>query len=281
MLAAAIIAGFYYEKLKKEHAFIILALLFILDMALVDKRYLNADKFFRKEAVAKMSAPTMADTYILRDTSYFRVLNLSVSPFNDASTSYFHKSIGGYHGAKLKRYQELIDTSLMHDINLIKAAGGAAKTLSDVQSVFAGTTGLNLLNTKYVIYSPGELPLLNHNALGNAWFVESPVIVDNANEELSSINRIDPSKVAVIDKSFKDQIKNTAYPVSEGDKLELKSYKPNELIYTSKASGEKLAIFSEIYYPAGWKSFIDGRESKYFRADYVLRGMIVPAGTMR
>jgi hypothetical protein len=279
LAAAAVIAGFYFEKLKKEHAYVILALLFILDMALVDKRYLNADKFFRKEAVAKMSSPTMADTYILRDTSYFRVLNLSVSPFNDASTSYFHKSIGGYHGAKLKRYQEFIDTSLMRDINLIKAAGGAAKTLSDVQSVFAGTTGLNLLNTKYVIYSSGELPLLNHNALGNAWFVESPLIVNNANEELSSINRIDPSKVAVIDKSFKDQIKNTVYPVSNGDKLELKSYKPNELIYTSKASGEKLAIFSEIYYPAGWKCFIDGKESKYFRADYVLRGMIVPAGT--
>jgi uncharacterized membrane protein YfhO len=120
--------------------------------------------------------------------------------------------------------------------------------------------------------------LLNHNALGNAWFVETPVIVNNSNEELSSINRIDPSKVAVIEKSFKDQIKSNAYPVSEGEKLELKSYKPNELIYTSKALGDKLAIFSEIYYPAGWKSFIDGKESKYFRADYVLRGMIIPAG---
>jgi hypothetical protein len=278
LLAAATIAGFYYEKLKKEHAFVVLALLFLVDMALVDKRYLNSDKFFRKETVAKMSAPTLADTYILRDSSYFRVLNLSVSPFNDATTSYFHKSIGGYHGAKLKRYQEFIDTSLMHDINLIKAAGGAAKTLSDVQAVFDKTTGLNILNTKYIIYSPGELPLLNHNALGSAWFVETPVIVDNANEELSSINRIDPSKVAVIDKSFKDQIKNPVYPVSEGDKLELKSYKANELIYDSKARGEKLAIFSEIYYPAGWKCFIDGKESGYFRADFVLRGAIIPAG---
>ena len=114
--------------------------------------------------------------------------------------------------------------------------------------------------------------------LGNAWFVETPVIVENANEELSSINRIDPSKVAVIDKLFKDQIKNSSYPVSQGDKLELKSYKSNELIYSSRSQGENLAVFSEIYYPAGWKSYIDGKESNYFRTDYVLRGMIIPAG---
>jgi uncharacterized membrane protein YfhO len=103
-------------------------------------------------------------------------------------------------------------------------------------------------------------------------------LVDNANEELSSINRIDPSKVAVIDKIFNEQIKNNSYPVSEGDTLELKSYKANELIYSSRSKGENLAVFSEIYYPAGWKSFIDGKESNYFRADYVLRGMIIPAG---
>ena len=211
-----------------------------------------------------MSAPTAADSFILKDTSYYRVLNLSVSPFNDASTSYFHKSIGGYHGAKLKRYQELIDTSLIYDISLMQSIGKTAKTLNDMNSVFAMTNGLNMLNAKYIIYSPDEPPLINQNALGNAWFVETPVLVENANEELSSINRIDPSKVAVIDKHFKDQIKNNSYPVSQGDKLELKSYKPNELIYSSRSQGENLAVFSEIYYPAGWKSFIDGKESQLF-----------------
>ena len=114
--------------------------------------------------------------------------------------------------------------------------------------------------------------------LGMHGLLKLLLLVENANEELSSINRIDPSKVAVIDKLFKDQVKNSSYPVSEGDKLELKSYKPNELIYSSRSRGEKLAVFSEIYYPAGWKSFIDGKESNYFRTDYVLRGMIVPAG---
>jgi hypothetical protein len=278
LLAVSAIAGFHYNKLKKEYVILLLALLFLVDMWFVDKRYFNSDKFVRKETKAKMSTPTVADSYILRDSSYYRVLNLSVSPFNDASTSYYHKSIGGYHGAKLERYQELIDTSLTHDINLIQKVGDAAKTIDEVQSVFKGTSALNMLNAKYIIYNPEGPPLTNQNALGNAWFVETPVLVDNANEELSGINRIDPSKVALIDKLFKDQIKSNSFPVSEGDRLELKSYKPNEVIYNSKSKGENLAVFSEIYYPAGWRCFIDGNESNYFRTDYVLRGMIIPAG---
>ncbi|MBK7709892.1 MAG: hypothetical protein IPJ37_02155 [Bacteroidales bacterium] len=279
LLAAATITGFYYNKLKKEHVIALLALLMLADMWLVDKRYLNADKFVRKEAKAKMSAPTIADGYILRDSSYYRVLNLSVSPFNDASTSYYHKSIGGYHGAKLKRYQELIDTSLIYDISLIQTIGKSAKTLDDIQAVFDRTTGLNILNARYIIYNQDEPPLINQNALGNAWFVETPVIVENANAEIASINGLDASKVAVIDKLFNDQIKKSSYPVAAGDTLVLTSYKPNELIYSSKSQNENLAVFSEIYYPAGWKSFIEGKESSYFRTDYVLRGMVIPAGT--
>ena len=165
------------------------------------------------------------------------MLNLSVSPFNDASTSLYHKSIGGYHGAKLERYQELIDTSLIKEINLIQTVAGKAKSVEEIQSVFNSTYALNMLNTKYIIYNPGAPPLVNQNALGNAWFVETPIIVDNANEELSRVNKINPSTQAVIDKQFKDQITNTGYPVSEGDKIELKSYKPNEIVYKSTSQG--------------------------------------------
>lgn len=278
LLGTILILAFYYEKIKREYAIALLALLFLTDMWFVDKRYLNSDKFIRKEAKAKLSAPTVADNFILKDNSYYRVLNLSVSPFNDASTSYYHKSIGGYHGAKLKRYQELIDTSLMNNIALIQAVGRNAKSLEEFQSALKSTSALNMLNTKYVIFNPEAPPLVNQNVLGNAWFVETPVIVDNANEELSSINKINASKTAVIDKLFKDQIIKSSYPINEGDKIELKSYKPNELIYSSKSQGEKLAVFSEIYYPAGWKSYIDGKESNYFRTDYLLRGMVIPAG---
>ncbi len=257
---------------------LLLAFLFLLDMWTVDKRYLNADKFVRKDEKTRMLAPTVADKFILKDTSDYRVLNLAVSPFNDASTSYFHKSIGGYHGAKLKRYQELIDSSLSYDISLIQTVGKVAKSMDEVQSVFDRTNGLNMLNTKYIIYSPEEAPIVNEKAMGNAWFVETPLLVDNANEELSDINKSDLSRVAVIDKRFSDQIRNSSYPMAPGDTIELKSYEPNELVYNSRSKVENLAVFSEIYYPAGWECFIDGKESNYFRTDYVLRGMIIPSG---
>ena len=167
---------------------------------------------------------------------------------------------------------------MIHDIGLIQNAGGRAKSLDDIQSVFDSTNALDMLNAKYIIYNPDEAPLLNPKALGNAWLVETPEIVRNANQELSEINKMDPSKVAVIDEKFSSQVKKSSYPLSEGDTIWLKSYKPNELIYGSDTKGDDLAVFSEIYYPAGWKCYVDGKESIYFRCDYVLRGMIVPAG---
>ena len=135
-----------------------------------------------------------------------------------------------------------------------------------------------MLNTKYVIYNPEAAPLINQNALGNAWFVEKPVMAENANQEISLVKSFNPKKEALVDNNFKDQITKSSYPVLENEKIELISYQPDELHYKSHATEEKLAVFSEIYYPAGWKCYIDGKESKYFRTDWVLRGMIVPAG---
>jgi len=274
-----VITGFVFEKLKKKPAILILTLLIVIDLWTVDRRYLDADRFERPSIIQKAYIPSAADALILKDQSDFRVLNFTASTFNDNSpTSYFHKSIGGYHGAKMERYQELIDTVLSRNMELIQAVGGNAKTMEEFQSAFKGTSALNMLNTKYLIYNAVAPPLANPYALGNAWFVEKPVIVDNANKEISLINTLDPSKEAIIDKIFQNQIVKSAYPVLENEKIDLVSYQPDELIYKYSAKEEKLAVFSEIYYPAGWKSYIDGKESKYFRTNYVLRGMIVPAG---
>jgi len=281
LLGAAALVAFFYEKLKKNHVIIILGVLFLFDMWFVDKRYLNADNFLTPAMSAKASARTHADNFILRDTSNFRVFNLAVDPFNDASTSLYHKSIGGYHGAKLRRYQELIDSLIIPDLIAYDEAIRKAKTIADFQPALSRVvknTALNMLNTKYLIIDGQADPTVNPNALGNVWFVETPLLVANPNEEISTTKRIDPAKQAAVDAKFKKQIANTSYPVTKGDTIYLSSYKPNELHYSYSATGEKLAVFSEIYYRDGWKAYIDGKESDYFRADYVLRGMVVPAG---
>lgn len=279
LIAAGIIFGFVYEKIRKEYFILLIGLLIVIDLWSVDKRYLNADRFEKPSVIQKSFSPSVADAFILKDPSIHRVLNMTASTFSDNSpTSYFHQSIGGYHGAKLRRYQELIDSSINGNLMVFSAAANIAKSLEDLQGVFNHTNALNMLNAKYIIYNPSTPPLVNQNALGNAWFVEKPVMVDNANMEISAIKGLNPSKEALIDIRFKDQVTKTTYPVSESDRIELVSYKPNELVYKYSASEEKLALFSEIYYPAGWKSYIDGKESKYFRTDYVLRGMVVPGG---
>jgi len=279
LLASGAIVAFLYDKLRKEYAILLIGALVILDLWIVDKRYLNADRFVKPSVFQKSIAPTPADSYILKDKSYHRVLNLSVSTFNDNTpTSYFHKSVGGYHGAKLKRYQELIDSSLIRDINLIIGTFNNTASLEEIYPVFSKTHGLNMLNARYIIYNPEAPPIINPNALGNAWFVEKPVLVENANEEIMALKNISPWHEAVIDKVFKDQISGSSYPVAESDKIELVSYQPNELMYKSSTVSEKLVVFSEIYYPAGWNCFVDGKEVPYFRANYVLRAMIAPAG---
>ncbi|HUX59154.1 MAG TPA: YfhO family protein [Bacteroidales bacterium] len=275
ILSTGLIVAFISDKLQKGYTILLMAILILLDLWTVDKRYLNADRFVRPSIIQKSFTPTAADAFILKDTSINRVLNLATSTFNDNSpTSYFHKSIGGYHGAKLKRYQELIDTALIRNFALIQDA----KSIADLQSIINNSQALNMLNTKYVIYNPDAPPMINEDALGNAWFVEKPLMVENANKEISAINYFDPSNEAVINNAFKDQVTHSFYPVSENEKIELISYQPDELHYKYTAQEEKLVIFSEIYYPAGWKSYIDGKESKYFSADFILRGMVVPAG---
>jgi hypothetical protein len=281
LVSGGVLLVYTLNNLRKEYAVFILAFLIVLDLWTVDKRYLDASRFERPSAIQKSFTPTTADNFILNDKTQKRVLNLAVSPFNDNSpTSYYHHSVGGYHGAKMERYQELIDSCIGPGIGKFGSAAKEAKTVEALQAAFDNTQvpALNMLNTKYIIYDPASPPLINTKALGNAWFVENPIIVENANKEISAIINIKPANEATIDKSFKDQITKSSYPILENEKIELISYQADELIYKYSAREEKLAVFSEIYYPAGWKSYIDGKESRYFRTNYVLRGMVVPAG---
>lgn len=279
LLASGALLGFVYEKIRKSYLLAILGTLILLDLWTVDKRYLNADRFEKPASIQKIFTPSVADKVIIADNSYKRVLNLSASTFNDnTTTSYFHFSVGGYHGAKLKRYQELIDSTLFRECSLVGSTLENAKSVNELNPVLSMVKTLNMLNAKYIIYNPDAPPLKNPNALGNAWFVEKPVIVKDANEEITTFRDTDPKNEAVINQIFKEQIDKSLYPVAEKDSIWLTSYQPNELIYRSSAQNDNLALFSEIYYPAGWRCFIDGKQSDYFRANYVLRGMIVPAG---
>lgn len=279
LLSSAALFGFVYEKLRKSYLLVILGALIILDLWMADKRYLNADRFEKQTSIQKVFTPSAADKVIIADNSYKRVLNLAASTFNDNTpTSYFHFSVGGYHGAKLRRYQELIDSALYRECLLVGSTLEKAKSVSELAPILSVTKTLNMLNAKYIIYNPDAPPLENMNAFGNAWFVEKPVIVKDANGEITSFLNIDPKNEAVVNQIFSQQISSPLYPVAEGERIWLTSYQPNELIYKSSALSDKLTVFSEIYYPAGWKCFIDGKESDYFRVNYVLRGMIVPAG---
>ncbi len=247
---------FLKNQLKSLHVILILAVLIIADMWTVNKRYLNDDNFERKKRVEIPYQPTVADQQILMDKDpNFRVFNQSVSTFNDASTSYFHKSIGGYHGAKLKRYQELIENHI--------SKGNMAV--------------LNMLNTKYFI-SPQLQVQRNPGALGNAWFVNEVSIVPNADAEINALNNqvFDPKNIAIVDQRFAKQIVSDLD--NKGSNIILTEYKPNYLKYSSNSLKDGIVIFSEIFYDKGWNAYINGELKPHFRANYVLRGMQIPAG---
>jgi len=260
IMGAALLWLYSIRKLGKQVFVIGIIVLFLIDMWAVDKRYLNNENFASKKQVQNPFQLTPADQTILQDKDpHFRVLNLSVSTFNDASTSYYHKSVGGYHGAKLKRYQELIDFHISK--NNIKV--------------------LNMLNTKYIIQpDQNKQPMarLNYQALGNAWFVENHKIVENADEEIMALNDFDPATTVIIDKRFQEYLANYQNGKDSLANIIFTNYKPNYLAYEYKTTKDQLTVFSEIYYKHGWNAYVDGKLIPHFRANYVLRAMVVPAG---
>lgn len=261
LLTAGLMWTMIMGKLKTSYALVGVAALVIFDMWPINKRYLDNDDFVNKTRMERPYTKTPADELILKDSDpNFRVLNLTVDPFADASTSYFHKSIGGYHGAKLRRYQELYDHHIKRAFSM------------DV---------LNMLNTKYIIQAdesrkPTVIP--NTHALGNVWFVSEVKMVSNADEEIAALGDFDPEVTAIVDSRFSDALEGFIADYDPASLITLIEYNPNHLKYQSNATKEQLAVFSEIYYPHGWNAYINGEPAPHFRANYVLRAMIVPTG---
>ncbi len=240
------------------------------------KRYLNADHFTTPKDFNKPFAERPVDQMIKADPDpSYRVLDLSVNVFNSSVPSYHHKSVGGYSPAKLQRYQDLIEHYLTGEINAIYGSMQEAETIDDVEAGLPAMPVLNALNTRYIVIGGDYAPAYNAGALGNAWFVDEVVPAASPDEEIAFLGSVDLRHQAVIGR---DMPAVKAAPADSTDSIVLTSYAPNELRYHYQAAGDRLAVFSEIYYPDGWKAQVDGVPAEVLRADWTLRAMALPAG---
>lgn len=259
LLASALLWFFAKDKLKFKYFALVLAALVIADMWPVNKRFFNDDNFVNKKEDAQYFKMLPYEEAILQDPDiHFRVLNTTTNTFNESRTSYYLKSLGGYHAAKLRRYQDLIDEHLSK----------------------SNMNAYNMLNAKYFIINGegGPTPVLNPEAMGNGWFVDSLIVVSNPNEESDALNSINIANVAVTDAAFKDFATAPVTPKDDTASIVLTSYTPNTLTYTTSSTFDKTAVFSEVYYPYGWKASIDGTPVDHFRVNYLLRALNIPAG---
>jgi hypothetical protein len=279
-LAAALVYFAWLKKIKFNTLIILASLLVLIDMWSVNKRFLNSRDFLTAKEDKNLFTPTTADMVILRDKDPdFRVLNLTVSILQDATTSYYHKSLGGYHGAKMRRYQELFDHSIENELTGLVTTLQKRPRPDAVDSALATLGTLNMLNTRYIIYNTDAPPLVNRHELGNAWFVNKFTIVPNADAEILAVSSgLKPGQEAVIDARFENEVKQLTLVPDTTAHITLTEYRANYLKYSSVASREQLAVFSEVYYDKGWQAYVDGKPAPHFRADYLLRAMKVPEG---
>ncbi|MCQ2218825.1 MAG: YfhO family protein [Paludibacteraceae bacterium] len=279
-LAFAGVLGLVSERDKISPTFSIswIAILVLIDLWLVDRRYLNDEHFVNKNR-EKSFVKTAADKAILEDKDpSYRVLTLN-NPFNDTNVSYYHKSIGGYNAAKLRRYQELIDLGITPEMQMIITSLRSVTSQNEVDDIFKSTPVLNMLNMRYLIYNEKAEPIRNPSALGNAWFVDEVKMVENADAEMSALKSIDPKRTALVDVRFKDMVSAASGLADTAATVNLTSYKPNEVKYSTNSTKDGVLLFSEVYYQPGWQAYLDGKEVEHFRANWILRGMNVPAGT--
>ena len=281
LIGTLLLLFFAMGRLKAKATLALVAVLCLIDLWSVDKRYLCDEMYVEKQSVAreKLFQPSPADKVILEDKALdYRVLNLATNTFNENETSYFHKSIGGYNAAKLRRYQEMIEEHIAPEMQAlykeVATAGGDMTLVND--SVFPV---INMLNTRWFILPGADgqtFPLQNPYAFGNAWFVSDIQEAANANEEIDALHHIDPRHTAVVDSRF-TAIVGQAQAVDSTCTAVMKTYDANRLTYEVNSPKGGVVVFSEIYYP-GWQAFIDGREVEVGRADYILRALQVPAG---
>ena len=280
VIGTALLVLYRYNKLKANVMVVIIAALCLVDMWMVNKRYLNDAMFVERSVRDNEPEMSNTDKIILQDKSLdYRVLNLASNTFNENETSYFHKSIGGYHPAKLRRYQEMIEhyiaPEMQKTMQAIMTAGGDMSKV-DGRSIYPI---LNMLNTKYFILplqGNQTAPVLNPYTYGNAWFVDKVTYVNNANEEIDKVGKIDLRHEAVADKQFETTLKasNAQGNVSQ---VELVSYAPNKLKYNVSSEKGGVVVFSEIYYP-GWTATIDGQKAELGRVNYILRALNIEKG---
>ena len=260
LLSATVLYVFLKNKLKQVGLIVLLLIFMLFDLISINKKYVNEADFKPSRKNEKPFKASEADKIILQDTSHFRVGNFTVNPMNDGSTSYFHQSIGGYHAAKMMRYQELFEYQI-------------AKNNRQV---------LNMLNTKYFIVDSDKgikQAQLNPDANGNAWFVERLKVVNSANEAILALDSVNTKNVAVFERSSSTQKElKSSFKMHPTDTIELLNYDVNSLTYLSKTTNEQFAVFSEIYYKNGWNAYIDGELVPHYRINYVLRGMLIPPG---
>ncbi len=266
------------NRLSKKYLLPGLALLVLVDLWGVDKRYLSSDEFVPPRKMAQQFTKSAADEFILGDKDpYFRVFSIYRNPFTEVNTSYFHKSIGGYHGAKLKIYQDVIDRYLQGNwqtlLNFFREGGQPMQA----DSLLAQMPVLNMLNTKYIIANPNQPPVKNPYALGNAWFVKNIRVAASPEEEIAALGEINPASTAVIREDWAGKWAGYKREESVGE-IELTAYAPDNLMFKSQTPVEQPAVFSDIYYPKGWRAYIDGNQVEIKRVNYILRGLMVPAG---
>ncbi|MGQ1785276.1 MULTISPECIES: YfhO family protein [unclassified Saccharicrinis] len=278
LIASASVWFFATQKLSGKYLIWGLGLLILIDHWGVDKRYLNNDHFQSKRKVGQEFAISKADKAINKQKKDGeRVFSIYRDPFKEVVTSYHHESIGGYHGAKLRRYQDLIDRYLMSDWRSVISVLQNQGDEQEIQDKLADMHVLNMLNAKYIVYSPNAGPIVNNNAMGDAWFVKEVYPVQAPDGAIDALNHVPLSEKAVVNISeFKDL---ESYQVdSVSGSLSIQKYEPNHIVYDYSIKQEQLAVFSQIYYPKGWNAYVDGEKIDIKRANYILRAVMLPEG---